>query len=253
MLVFALTLYSCSESEMFDNDEVGNLVLKLSNDDSINNGSGIIVRSNDETDISQYLVTIRQNNVVRLSQKYNTLTSENLFFKAGANYYASAQNCDDTEAENDNNLWGRPRYFGESESFDIVKSKETSVEINCSMINSKASVSFDSSMAESFSDYKITLYNNDNRKLVFDSNSTVSSPIAYFNVGENMDITYLIEATGKSSQQERRIEGTVKNNLPAKWIKISVKTTPSGSVSVNAVSIDNTVDDNQNNSTIDPY
>lgn len=75
--------------------------------------------------------------------------------------------------------WGQVRYFGQTEEKSVVAGAVTPFSLTCAMVNTAVSVAFVGEFSNYFTDYKVTVYveDNDSRKLEY----TSESGIGYFN------------------------------------------------------------------------
>ena len=105
-------------------------------------------------------------------------------------YVVAAQNVTQEDALAQPDVWGQKRYAGFVEILldRIAKpgSDEQyvySIEVPCSIVNSMVSVAFDPTIEEYLTDYSVTVYTDEERKLIFDA-SNASSALAHFTSGK---------------------------------------------------------------------
>ena len=115
-------------------------------------------------------------------------------------YTVSADNVTETESLTLPDIWGQVRYAGTSESKEVVAGlNPIPFNLTCTMVNTAVSVVIGENIDKHFTDYMITAYTDDNRKLEFTpSNTAGETPaVAYYSSGVSLDYvftgTYLID------------------------------------------------------------
>ena len=138
----------------------------------------------DLTDVEQqiFAVSLRQNGeTIWENIPFADITLADRTQPVGTSYVVSAESCTSAEAESANDGWGKRRYWGQSETFDIKKDANTNVSVDCHMANAGVSVEFDESFTSYFTmGYSVTT--DDSRTLRFDN--TTTGRVAYYNIPE---------------------------------------------------------------------
>lgn len=252
LLAAACTFTSCN-SENEPEAGYGELQLTLDSEEEI-----ISVQSKaqpSEQQLASYLLTVTQGGEVVMNQeRYSTkVVNGKMGMKAGEGYVLTAESCTETDAETAEEGWGKARFSGSSEPFDIELRKLTSVSVLCTMQNAKVTVSYDRSFSSTFTDYNVEVYETSapGRTLSFSPMSNILTACAYFNIDADPQLTYVIKGRINGGEKKTLYQGTVEL-ASAKWCKLVCRATPSGKAEMNVV-IDNTVEDKDENIDINPY
>ena len=101
------------------------------------------------------------------------------------------------------------------------------------------------------SDYSVTVYKTaaPKRSLTFDGTANITTQSAFFNIDANTELTYIVNA--KYNGNDRTYNGKI-TLAPATWQRITFRATDYGDIQV-AISIDNTVTDEEHDASINPY
>ena len=178
-----LLLTACAaETNDVQSDSRGSFTLGLSTDSlSVDVGTRA---GRDLTEAEQqiFTVTLVHNDVTVWNNiPFANLTQDDRTQPVGEHYVVSAESCTSAEAESANDGWGKRRYWGQSETFDIKKDANTNVSVDCHMANAGVSVEFDESFTSYFTmGYSVTT--DDSRTLRFDN--TTTGRVAYYNIPE---------------------------------------------------------------------
>ena len=168
-------------------------------------------------------------------------------------YTVLAENCTETSAQTENNGFGCVRYYGKSQPVEVGSTVPAPVSITCRMVNGKATLIFDESFLEDFTDVKATL-SCDGRDVIF---NVAEADDIYFNVDpEGSGLVYTINATvAAGTESERRVkysnEASPLELLPAKWLKITLKSNHNGIIGPE-ISVDDSMGTNPLPEIIDP-
>lgn len=208
-----------------------------------------------EQQLASYLLTVTQGDEVVMNQeRYSTkVVNGKMGMKAGTGYVLTAESSTAADAETAGEGWGKARFSGSSEPFDIELRKLTNVSVLCTMQNAKVTVAYDVSFTSTFTDYSVEVYETSSpaRTLSFTSASTVLAPCAYFNIDADPQLTYVIKGRINGGEKKILCQGTAEL-AAARWCKLVCRATPSGKAEM-TVAIDNTVEDRDENVDINPY
>lgn len=108
--------------------------------------------------------------------------SEDIVVPAGM-YTISAENVSEEASLSQPDIWGQVRYAGSTEEKEVrADGSATEFSLTCSMVNTALSVTFDELIARNFTDYKVTAYTVESRKLVYDASNTAGETpaVGYF-------------------------------------------------------------------------
>ena len=115
-------------------------------------------------------------------------------------YTVSAENVTEVESLTSPDKWGQVRYAGTSAETEVVAGiNPTRISLTCTMVNTAVSVVFGENIDKHFTDYSITAYTVDTRKLEYTPLNTVgdSPAVGYFNSGVALNYvfkgTYILE------------------------------------------------------------
>ena len=115
-------------------------------------------------------------------------------------YTVSAENVSEVESLTSPDKWGQVRYAGTSAEREVVAGvNPTRISLTCTMVNTAVSVIFGENIDKHFTDYSITAYTVDTRKLEYTPLNTVgeSPAVGYFNSGVALNYvfkgTYILE------------------------------------------------------------
>lgn len=202
------------------------------------------------------------------SEAYNTpVWTENDGFKeytsdgykvVAGNYKIYAENLTATEAENG---LGKVRYAGTSdEPFEVKAGANATAEVNCSVINSKVSVTFADGFTKVFVDPEVVV-KDENTNSVRACTLTPGATASFWNVeAENRTLTWSLEATVGKTETEtgtRKKFTPSSNNAsitlsPKQHAKISLASNNNGTLNVTIRINENFVTTTTVTETIDP-
>lgn len=246
-----LLLTACNEALM-EPQKMGSISLSLSSDVEV---TADTKTGADAVDCSDFLVDIY--GTTTFGQQYSTpqyiyasMPSEvSLPF---GQYRVSAQNCLEDAAEEG---FGCVRYYGESALIDVSSKATEDVTVSCKMVNGKVRMTFDESFLEDFSD--VTLKMTCSREVTLTSDEANLPADVYFNVPEEgCTFIYTIKGTiSKGTENERELTYTNGSDpmtlLPARWIKITIKSNHNGIIGP-GVDVDGEMDDDSFTQIINP-
>jgi hypothetical protein len=167
-------------------------------------------------------------------------------------YVVAAESCSEAYSETSNEGFGCVRYYGET-PVDIVSKTPESVSLTCRMVNGKATLFFDDSFLEDFTDITAMLSCN-GREVEF---AVSEAGDVYFNVeDQGSDLVYTIYATvAEGTDSERRVSYSNSSKplelKPAKWAKITLKSNHNGLIGPD-ITVDDTMGDNLLPELVDP-
>lgn len=139
---------------------------------------------------------------------------------AGFGYSLMAESILESEAESENQGWGKRRYMGKSQSFAIIAGETTKVNVSCKVANGGVSAYFDNTITDNFTNYSITINEKyaDGEARNFTFNSTncdhkvndviQSGQVAYFNIpatGRSIEYTVTAGSVTKTFTQELEV------------------------------------------------
>lgn len=191
-----LTVLSC-QRVVIEDMQMGTLSLKVNNKTLVD----MQTKAEETVSTDNFNVTVASPSYTR-TFVYSELP---LFLAVPADTYTvSAENVSEAESVSLPDTWGQKRFAGQTRGIVVSASQNSSVTVNCQMVNSAVSIVFDSSITENFTGYSIQAYTNQARKLTFDANTT--SKIAYFPA--DYELTYVFSGTYKKDGQPVSITGT---------------------------------------------
>lgn len=168
-------------------------------------------------------------------------------------YTVSADNITETESLITPDIWGQVRYAGTSVQKEVVAGiNPTQFNLTCTMVNTAVSVVFGENIDKHFTDYKITAYTVDTRKLEYTpENTSGESPVVgYFSSG--VAVNYVFTGTYIIDNEPLKITGS-KQLLPATHLHLTFKMSEqNGAVGKPEIIIDTTCEDLYETITVDP-
>lgn len=168
-------------------------------------------------------------------------------------YTVSADNITETESLTTPDKWGQVRYAGTSERKEVVAGiNPTQFSLTCTMVNTAVSVVFGENIDKHFTDYKITAYTVDTRKLEYTpENTTGSTPaVGYFSSG--VALNYVFSGTYIIDDEPMTITGS-KQLLPATHLHLTFRMSEqNGTVGKPEIIVDTTCEDLYETITVDP-
>lgn len=212
MMLLAVTvlLAGCqSEQDPFkEPSDKGSFTLSL-------NTGALVVKTETRTTLNStqaanYNITFYQNNIKQWSKKYSALGAQDYVQSVGTSYSVSAESCTEAEAETG---WGCPRYYGRSESFEIVASATpTPVSVTCEPMNGGLCVEFDKSFTDTYTRFSATttdaraLKFDDTNKAIFDSETgkRTGGSVAYYNISETDERDVELEVVARGAQVTKK-------------------------------------------------
>lgn len=217
MMLLAVTvlLAGCqSEQDPFkEPSDKGSFTLSL-------NTGALVVKTETRTTLNStqaanYNIMLYQNNIKLWNQakKYSALGAQDYVQSVGSSYSVSAESCTEAEAQTSNEGWGCPRYYGRSESFEIVASATpTPVSVTCEPMNGGLCVEFDKSFTDTYTRFSATT--KDSRALTFDSENMAtfdattgkrtSGAVAYYNILETEARDVELEVVARGAQVTKK-------------------------------------------------
>jgi hypothetical protein len=168
-------------------------------------------------------------------------------------YTVSAENVTETQSLTLPDKWGQVRYAGTSEEKEVAAGlNPTPFNLTCKMVNTAVSVVFGENIDKHFTDYKITAYTVDTRKLEYTPSNTSgeSSVVGYFNSG--VALNYVFSGTYIIDNEPMTITGS-KMLLPATHLHLTFRMSEqNGAVGKPQIVVDATCDDVYESITVDP-
>lgn len=195
-ILMSLAVLSC-QRVVIEDMQMGTLSLKVNNKTLVD----MQTKAEETVSTDNFNVTVASPSYTR-TFVYSELP---LFLAVPADTYTvSAENVSEAESVSLPDTWGQKRFAGQTRGIVVSASQNSSVTVNCQMVNSAVSIVFDSSITENFTGYSIQAYTDQARKLTFDANTT--SKIAYFPA--DYELTYVFSGTYKKDGQPVSITGT---------------------------------------------
>ena len=168
-------------------------------------------------------------------------------------YTVSADNVTEMESLTLPDKWGQVRYAGTSETKEVVAGlNPTPFNLTCTMVNTAVSVVFGENIDKHFTDYKITAYTVDNRKLEFTPSNTIGKTpaVAYFSSG--VSLNYVFTGTYVIDGEQMTIKGS-KTLQPATHLHLTFRMSEqNGALSKPDITVDDKCDDLDETITVDP-
>lgn len=191
-----LGLISCSQEEEFGTETSGDgtLSLSVSLSDKINVVESRSLSSSDTANLANDC-RVRIYDSKSLIRKYEGLDNvpSSIVLPSG-NYSIRVTAGDSTAAS------FKKKFFEGKENFSISYGKKTEVDVDCRILNTVVTVTWDESLKEAFSDYKVTV-SSTTGKLVYTKDSIDAS--GYFCVSDNNRNIFL-EFEGKPLVNEEK-------------------------------------------------
>ncbi len=168
-------------------------------------------------------------------------------------YSVRAENVTEDASFSQPDQWGQIRYAGASETKSVTANNVTNFSFTCYVANTVVSVVFDSSIAQYFTDYSVSVYNEEyqDRQLVYTQTNTTSVPAAvgYFRPGT---IHYLFSGTFVGEDTPRILAGT-KDAAAATHQHLTFRVAEqNGSIGKPEIVVDTNVEDYYETITVDP-
>lgn len=168
-------------------------------------------------------------------------------------YTVSAENVTESQSLYAPDKWGQVRYAGTTSQKEVVAGLEpTQFSLTCKMVNTAVSVVFGENIDKHFTDYKITAYTVDTRKLEYTpANTAGDTPaVGYFTGG--VAINYVFTGTYKIENEPLTITGS-KMLQPATHLHMTFRMSEqNGAVGKPEIVVDTTCDDLYETITVDP-
>lgn len=260
-LLGVLLLSSACNEALMEPVQMGSIALSLSSDIEV----VAPTKTAGSVDCSDYIVTVTgvRSTGEQYSKEYiygQMTEGENIPF---GSYMVAAQNCTEARATEG---FGCARYYGSSDEFQIASQTAVPVQVRCTMVNAKASLTLDQSFLEDFDDIsvilKVTYQDGEETKtrevsLPLDDEHPSCGQEVYFNVpAEGGNLIYVVTATVcKGTDQQRELTYTNSSSpmilSPAKWAKITIRSNHNGSIGGPDISLDD-MGNNSFSAIIDP-
>jgi hypothetical protein len=168
-------------------------------------------------------------------------------------YTVSAENVTETQSLTLPDKWGQVRYAGTSEEKEVAAGlNPTPFNLTCKMVNTAVSVVFGENIDKHFTDYKITAYTVDTRKLEYTpSNTSGETPaVGYFSSG--VALNYVFTGTYIIGNEPMIITGS-KILQPATHLHLTFRMSQqNGAVGKPEIVVDSTCEDLYETITVDP-
>ena len=168
-------------------------------------------------------------------------------------YTVSAENVTETQSLTSPDKWGQVRYAGTSVEKEVAAGlNPTQFSLTCKMVNTAVSVVFGENIDKHFTDYKITAYTVDTRKLEYTPANTVGEnpAVGYFNSG--IVLNYVFSGTYIIDDEPMTITGS-KTLQPATHLHLTFRMSEqNGAVGKPEIIVDATCEDLYETITVDP-
>ena len=168
-------------------------------------------------------------------------------------YTVSADNVTEVESLTAPDKWGQVRYAGTSEAKEVVAGLNPTVySVTCKMVNTAVSVIFGENIDKHFTDYKITAYTVDTRKLEYTPENTVGETpaVGYFNSG--IALNYVFSGTYIIDNEPMTITGS-KTLQPSTHLHLTFRMSEqNGTVGKPEIIVDTACEDLYETITVDP-
>lgn len=139
---------------------------------------------------------------------------------APGTYTISAQSC---SVETSNNGDGLLRFYGETNNITIEDQEEKNVTINCTVANSKVSVTLGSSYTDYFdSGYAKVTISDGTRTITVVENGAVTKEAVYFNASATLTVTVNSKKTPVSGSAQTFTTTQEIETAAATWHKITI-------------------------------
>lgn len=165
-------------------------------------------------------------------------------------YTVSAENITETESLTIPDIWGQIRYAGTTQPQEVVAGlSPTQFSLTCTMANTAVSVVFDESISKHFTDYTITVYTVESRKLVYSQANTGENPaVGYFTPDAALNYVF----SGIYDGEPVTMTGS-KTIVPASHLHLTFKMSEqNGAVFRPEILVDATCEDLYETITVDP-
>lgn len=168
-------------------------------------------------------------------------------------YTVSADNVTPEQSLTSPDEWGQVRYAGTSLQQEVEAGlNPTRYSLTCTMVNTAVSVVFGENIDKHFTDYKITAYTVDTRKLEYTPSNTVgdSPAVGYFNSG--VALNYVFTGTYIIGNEPMTITGS-KMLQPATHLHLTFRMSQqNGAAGKPEIIVDTTCEDLYETITVDP-
>ena len=207
VILSAYVVMSCNQ-ELIQDNAYGYLDVCIENDIS----ESVTVKSADEP-VFKLDVLDMSGKVVKSVEDHRTVTSENPVQLSRGEYVLEAQSGEDVNAAFEN-----PYYKGRSDSFTITPGKTTSVNLECSLLNTVVTVEFPDDFS-SFAEYEVAVTNGAGDNLVFSNKPQSGNELeagfdakAYFAVTGRIILNVHLKNQSGYTYDDTRIYTGVKAN-----------------------------------------
>lgn len=234
-----LLAVSCNEALM-ENPNMGSISLSLSSDVEV-----VADTKADGIDYGSFLVKV-SGTQDWYDGLYSEIPVDGVTVPFGS-YVVEAQSCTETAAVTVNDGFGCVRYQG-TENVDIQSNETVSVTVKCPMVNAKATLTFDGSFLEDFSNPSAVLRVGD-RSVNLKDAAEAASRVTYFNVADSDVLYYTVSGTinGKNLSYSGQM-----SIAPAKWAKIVIRSNHNGIIGGPDIWVDGDMGDDSYTVVIDP-
>lgn len=168
-------------------------------------------------------------------------------------YTISADNVTETESLTSPDRWGQVRYAGTSERKEVLAGVDPTVfTLTCTMVNTAVSVVFGENIDKHFTDYRITAYTTDTRKLEYTPENTAGEnpAVGYFSSG--VALNYVFSGTYIIGNEPMTISGS-RTLQPATHLHLTFRMSEqNGTVGKPEIIVDTKCDDLYETITVDP-
>lgn len=243
---------ACNEMVM-EPDNMGTIALSLSSSVEVD------VATKADDDYSDYIITVTGTKEDGSTFEPMELRYEDIEEKISVpfgEYVLSAQSCTELEAEEADGGYGCVRYVGKSGVIKVESDEPVAARIACTMANAKASITFDGSFLEDFSDVRAELKIGDRKLPISKEQADAEKPV-YFNVDdEGSSLVYVVYGTiAKGTANEKQLTYTNASSpillYPAKWAKITIRSNHNGIIGP-GIGADDSMKDDPQTEVIDP-
>lgn len=245
-LLTLFTFFSCTNDITESEAGVGSVTFSVTNAED-----EVVIETRALSDIEEEelkVTLVRGENYLFKDNRYGDIMGKTFTYSAASDYFITAANCTETEAESTNGGWGQDRVYGEK-SFAIIANENNTVDVTCSLANSGVAVSFSGYVKNKYPNCSVKLYAADDENRSFTFNQNIYRR-AFFNGTKAMQYIVTLTDGGEEHSDTFSLE-------PGHYYNVTVKMQNEESASPQitiGISVDgNLVGEQTFSETINPY
>lgn len=240
-----LAIAACNKAVFNVQNEVGYLNFNLAADDII-----VTTKVNvSDVELGNYTVYVG-----KTSYNYNEIKAKVLAINPGT-YAVYAENITPDLAHTSNDGKGSLRLASASQEVQVAAGQTAGVELHCTAVNAKITVTFDDSFRTAFSSWGVTLgYENDNtRNKTVTNETSAQDAVFFYNIHKTIkNLAFVLSATPKHGGDAMKNTTTLPIQAGYHYT-VNYSAGTSGYVNITVTAEDSLTDADPTNVTVNPY